>query len=65
MRAEPMFDDRDDGAVPSPEGFGVPARVPHPMPIREIEIWTPLALFEAMVRLALAFLSVPARGACE
>jgi hypothetical protein len=38
--------------------FGVPARLHHPMPIRELEIWTPFSLVKAF----LSLFAVPARS---
>jgi hypothetical protein len=39
-------------------GFGVPARHHRPMPIRELEIWTPFSLAKAF----LSLLAIPTRG---
>jgi len=39
------------------KGFGVPAPMRHPMPIRDIEIWTPFSIVKAF----LGLLTVPAR----
>jgi len=38
-------------------GFGVPARIRQPMPIADIEIWTPFSVLKAY----LGLLAVPAR----
>lgn len=38
-----------DGRQMTDSGVGVPARACRPMPIQEIEIWTPLSLIRALL----------------